>query len=309
MERVSRPRPRPWLAWALLGLVPWAGCGRSGRHAAPKAEASRPQSYRLVGVVREVDPKAGVITIRHEAIPGFMGAMTMPFEVRAAKDREFLQEVRPGDKVEGTLRVRRDSSELSGLEITDYGEAPAMVLGKDGQLTARPAVLEPGQPVPDFAVTTQDGATLKLSDLRGKVVVLTFIYTRCPLPNFCPLMDRKFAELARQIGAVPARADRVRLLSVSFDAEHDTPAVLAQHAKRMGAKPPLWTYAAATPEALAGVGPALGLMYGPVKGEVIHNLVTAVIAPDGTLARLERGGEWTPPEVLKVVGGALREGR
>jgi len=307
MMRVSPSSP--WITWALLGLVPWAGCGRSGRPAAAPAAKARPQSYKLVGVVREVDPKAGVVTIRHEAIPGFMGAMTMPFEVRAAKDKGFLDEVRPGDKVEGRLHVRDDSSDLTDLEITDYAEPPPMVLGKDGRLAPKPAVLEPGQAVPDFTVTTQDGAALRLSDLRGKVVVLTFIYTRCPLPNFCPLMDRKFAELAGQIGAVPARAERVRLLSVSFDAEHDTPAVLTQHAKRMGAHPPLWTYAAATPEALGEVGPALGLMYGPVKGEVIHNLVTAVIGPDGTLQRLERGGDWAPPELLKAVGGLLRGGR
>ena len=299
--------PPRWMAWALLCLLPWAGCGRSGRPAPGPAEATRDRDYRLVGVVRAVDPKAGVVTIRHEAIPGYMVAMTMPFDVRAPKDRDFLDEVRPGDKVEGTLRVRGDSAVLTDLEVTDYAQAPPMVLGKDGTLAPKPAVLEPGQPVPDLALTTQDGTPLKLSGLRGKVVALTFIYTRCPLPNFCPLMDRKFSELAAQLGAVPARADRVRLLSVSFDPDHDTPAVLAGHARRVGARPPVWTYASATPEALREAGPALGLMYGPVKGEIVHNLVTAVIAPDGTLARLERGGDWTPAELLKTIGGLLRD--
>ncbi len=127
-------------------------------------------------------------------------------------------------------------------------------------------MLEPGEPVPDFAMTTQDGKTLRLSDLRGKVVVLTFIYTRCPLPDFCPLMDGKFAELARTVAAVPGRAEQVRLLSVSFDPEHDTPEVLAKHAKLRGAKPPLWTFAVASHEELRKVAAPLGLTYGPREG-------------------------------------------
>ena len=91
---------------------------------------------------------------------------------------------------------------------------------------------------------------MRLSDLRGKVVALTFIYTRCPLPDFCPLMDRKFAELADRIGAVAGRAEHVRLLSVSFDPEHDTPEVLRKHAENLGARPPLWRFAVASHEEL-----------------------------------------------------------
>jgi protein SCO1/2 len=95
----------------------------------------------------------------------------------------------------------------------------------------QPRVLEKGDQVPDFAMTTQEGKPLKLSDLRGSVVALTFIYTRCPLPDYCPLMDRKFGELASRIGVIPERAKRIRLISLSFDPEHDTKEVLAKHAQ------------------------------------------------------------------------------
>jgi protein SCO1/2 len=160
-------------------------------------------------------------------------------------------------------------------------------------------------------MTTQDGKALKLSDLRGEVVVLTFIYTRCPLPDFCPLMDRKFAELAGKIAASPQRAERVRLLSVSFDPEHDTPEVLEKHARVQGASPPLWTFAVASHAELARVAAPLGLMYGPSETEIIHNLSTAVIDPEGRLARLEIGTaarSWSASDLLKQVVSLIPPG-
>jgi protein SCO1/2 len=166
-------------------------------------------------------------------------------------------------------------------------------------------VLEPGQTVPDFMMTTQEGETRRLSDLRGHVVVLTFIYTRCPLPDFCPLIDRKFAELAGKIATVASRAEQVRLVSVSFDPAHDTPEVLRKHAQRQGAHPPLWTFAVASNDELAKVRPALGLVYWPDQNEIGHNLVTAIIDQEGRLVRLERGKKWEPMEFLKVINALL----
>jgi protein SCO1/2 len=160
--------------------------------------------------------------------------------------------------------------------------------------------------VPDFAMTLQDGRTLRLSELRGKIVVLTFIYTRCPLPNFCPLMDKNFAELARWVQAVPARAEEVRLLSVSFDPEHDTPEVLAAHAQLRGAKPPVWQFAAASHDELRKVAGPLGLSYAPTGNEIIHGLTTAVIGPEGRLARLVEGNRWTPDELRRTIAELLR---
>ena len=104
-------------------------------------------------------------------------------------------------------------------------------------------------------MTGQDGKTFKLSDLRGEVIVLTFIYTRCPMPEFCPLMDRKFSELAQHVSAFPKRAKEIRLLSLSFDPENDTPEVLRKHAALRGATPPLWSYAVASHEELARIAP------------------------------------------------------
>jgi len=269
---------------------------------APAKAADGSTSYKLTGVVREIDTESGEVMIRHEEIPGFMKAMTMPFDL---KGQEVLGELFVGDEVEGTLVVKADDMLLKDVVITNPAPPAAISIGADGkvEIKAKPAVLVPGELVPDMTVTLQDGKTAKISDYRGKTLVLTFVYTRCPVPTFCPLMDRKFGELAARLRNTP-REDKVRLLSISFDPEHDTPEVLASHAASRGAKVPLWTYSVASHEELAKFGPTLGLMYGPGEKEIMHNLSTAVIAPDGTLARLDvgkAGGEWTIDDMVATI--------
>jgi protein SCO1/2 len=257
-----------------------------------------------------------VVTIAHEEIPGFMKAMTMPFTPR---DRSNLAELAPGDEVEGPLEVVREGGAIKDynllrLEVTNPAPRVLSVDPKTGKaaLVPKPVVLRPGEAVPDFAMTTQDGAPLTLSDLRGNTVVLTFIYTRCPLPDYCPAIDRKFRRLADRLGAVKGRAARVRLLSISFDPEHDTPEALRAHAALVGARPPLWTFAVASHDELRKVAGRLGLVYGPMPNEIVHNLCTAVVAPDGTLARLEVGAAgkgWDPDDLLRTVLAAGGAGR
>ena len=278
-------------------------CGCTGP--TEKPVATEVKAYRIVGVVRKVEADAAKVTIAHEDIPGFMPAMTMPFKV---KIKESLDDVREGDKVEATLTIYPDRSELDGLNVTEPALPPTLKLHvTDGKMELRPEVprLTPGEAVPDFSMTDQDGKPVKLSNFRGKVVVLTFIYTRCPLPEFCPKMDTKFNELARMISTVRGRSDQVRLLSVSFDPEHDTPEVLKSHAELRGATPPLWRFAVASHDELRKVAEPLGLVYGPRPNEIAHNLSTAVIGPDGRLVRLEAGGSWTPVDLFKIVRGLL----
>ena len=231
-----------------------------------------------------------------------MPAMTMPFDLEG---QEVLEELRPGDEVEGTLVVGPLSSELVDLIITRPALPEPVVLDNtSGSPSLRPRrePLTPGQRVPDFTVTTQEGRPLSLSGLRGSTVALTFIYTRCPLPEFCPLMDQKFRRLAELVRLLPeARERSVRLLSISFDPEHDTPEVLARHARLRGAEAPLWTFAVASHDELRKVSEPLGLLYGPTPDEIVHNLVTAVIGPDGRLVRLETGGDWTPEELFRTI--------
>jgi protein SCO1/2 len=292
------------------------GCGRDQTGGAARAVRPGPgptvTDYALRGVVVKVEKELEHVRIKHEAIAGFMDAMTMRF---AYKDRDFLGGLRAGDHVEGTLRVNKSDGvvvayELVGLAVTQPGAAPlAPDLSKNMVLLReQPRRLAIGEAVPDFTMTSQEGAPVKLSDLRGNVVVITFIYTRCPLPDFCPLMDKKFFELAQRIGSFPARARAVRLISLSFDPDHDTPALLRKHAQLHGATPPLWSYAVAPHDELAKIAAPLGLFYQPGDTEIAHNLCTAIIDPQGKLARLEIGKErnkWDTADFQKTIYSLL----
>jgi protein SCO1/2 len=271
------------------------------------------REFNLTGEVKQVDKQAKEVTIRHDAIPGFMAAMTMPFHV---DNPAMLEDLRAGDLVEGKLRVQLENGQtkdyqLVDLAVTKPALSPPLVLdlaGATPKLRVQPKRLEAGDPVPDFAMTGQDGKAIRLSCLRGNVVVLTFVYTRCPLPDFCPYIDRKFSDLAQSIAAFPERAEKVRLLSVSFDPDHDTPEILRKHAVIRGAVPPLWTFAVASHEELARITGPLGLIYGPGKNEIIHNLCTAVIDPEGRLARLEVGtqrNKWSSADLLKTINSQI----
>jgi protein SCO1/2 len=306
-----------------------AGCGQKNSGGAAAEEARSLQikggrtargrlvtDYPLTGVVKRVEKELAHVTIDHEAIPEFMGAMKMRFPYR---DLAVLEKLEPGDHVKGTLRVEEENGAVSDYELLDLivtlRAPPRVVLDiSKGRVKTREQVqrLEVGDPVPDCAITMQDGKLVKLSELRGNVVVLTFIYTRCPLPDFCPLMDRKFAGLAQRISSFPDRAKYVRMISLSFDPDHDTPDVLRKHAEMRGATPPLWSYAVASHDELAKIGAPLGLFYGPATDEIAHNLCTAVIDPQGKLARLEVGTErnkWEAVDLLKTIYSLLTRSR
>jgi protein SCO1/2 len=299
-----------------------AGCGRSEPSAdlspsqgpaAATTEKKRDKGtqvtdYPLKGIVKKVDLARGSVMIAHEEIKGFMAAMTMPFFI---SDRAVLEDLAPGDLVEGTLHVEAqegvvENYELRDLVVVNPAVRPMVLDVTKGKVSLReaPKLLEVGDPVPDFSMTTQEGKPLKLSDLRGSVIVLTFIYTRCPLPDFCPLMDRKFAELSSRISASRERAGHIRLISLSFDPGHDTPEVLAKHAQARGATPPLWIFAVSKHEELNKIARPLGLIYGPRENDIAHNLCTAIIDPQGKLARLELGtarNKWENVDLLKSI--------
>ncbi len=268
--------------------------------------------YPLVGVVKRVEADVDHVRIQHEKIEGFMDAMTMRFTY---KNKAELERLKVGDHVRGTLHVEKSGDVVQAYELRDLKvtqAAPPSLAPSVSKTAAAvrdaPRRTEIGETVPDFTMTSQEGKAVKLSDLRGNVVVLTFIYTRCPLPDFCPLMDRKFSELAQRVGAFPERARHIRLISLSFDPEHDTPELLRKHARLRGAVPPLWTYAVASHPELAKIGTALGLFYQPGDQDIAHNLCTAIIDPQGKLARLEVGTQsnrWNSADFQKTIYSLL----
>jgi protein SCO1 len=256
----------------------------------------RTQHYELRGQVLAVDRGRQEVTIKHEDIRGLMTGMTMPFKVSKP---ELLDGLEPGDLVNGTLVVKEATGYLTSLQRTGHEAPPPLE-------TPATNILQPGERVPDVTLTDESGASRTLADWKGKVLVVTFIYTRCPFPDFCPRMDRQFKSVQTRVLADPQLRDRVRLLSISFDPAFDTPAVLAAHAQKLAADPQIWHFATGDVGAIDRFASRFGVSVmreGPGAENVTHNLRTAVIGSDGTLQAAFSGNEWTIDEVI----GAARQ--
>jgi len=244
--------------------------------------------FELRGKVVAVDKDQSQVTIAHEKIPGFMDAMTMPFNVG---DDWAMSVLAPGQQVEATLVVQGDRSWIEGLRISRVEEAPG-----GGAAAAGPKT---GDLVPDFTLVNQDSRKISLNEYRGRSLLLTFIYTRCPLPDYCPRTSRNFSEIYRALQSrqMPVR---VHLMTISFDTEHDTPAVLREYAARYMNPPRFseWEFATGTPDEIKSITGYFGLSYHRESDQISHSLVTALIGPDGKIKQLYLGNRWDAKQIL-----------
>ena len=251
------------------------------------------KEYQLTGQILDMKPETSEVLVKHGDIPGFMPAMTMPYKVGDAK---ILADKQPGDLITATLVVGETEAHLSKMDKTGHAAienatAPAIT---DSQ------ILKPGDAVPDTALVDENNAAYPLTSLKGHRVALTFMYTRCPQPDFCPLMDRNFAAVQTEIKRTPALAD-VRLVSVSFDPAHDTPAVLKMHATALKADPAVWHFVTAGTEDIRSFVAKFGVIAEPSDESpaiLTHNLSTAVIDADGRLVKIRPGNMWMPADLI-----------
>jgi protein SCO1/2 len=288
------------LASTLLAVAVAAGC-----HSSPKPESQGPAApsfkvYKLRGKVVSTNPATGEVTVDHEAIPGFMEAMTMPYKL---KDPSILSELHPGDTITADVLV---SQNPDADILLDH-----IVVIAQGKPDYKPAVFyhvpTPGDAVPDFKLRNQDGRDLHLDQFRGKTLLLTFIYTRCPSPNFCPLVTHNFAVIDRQLATNPALYAKTHLLCVSFDPEHDTPARLRAYGAQYLGSDALgafahWDFAVPSGPELLEMAKFfdVGITHGP-DDTITHTLSTTLIDAHGKVAQFYPGNEWTPDQVVADV--------
>jgi protein SCO1/2 len=281
--------------WRLL-IVGVTSLGAGCRHE-PAA-----RTYELKGQVLAVKPETREILVKHEDIPGFMPAMTMPYVV---KDVALIRERAPGDLITATLVVESTLGYLTA--ITKTGSAPV----PDEARTTIPAaagieLLTPGAVVPDTTLIDQDQKRIALQDFAGFAAAITFIYTRCPLPQYCPLLDRRFAEVQALVAKDPALAGKVRLLSVSFDPSFDRAPVLRNHARKLGADPSVWRFATAAEENVDRLAARFGInVIRERDGTITHNLRTAVIGPAGHVTAILENNAWTADDLVRELKAAL----
>jgi len=246
-----------------------------------------------------VDAARSEVTVEHEEIPGYMAGMTMPFPVR--DDPQVTGLLRPGDRIEATLVVEKERYWLEKILTRGFVSTPVPAeagnaASGSGFVTPVPnAGVQIGDAVPDFALTDQTGKTVRLSEMRGEPVAVTFLYTRCPVATACPLTTAKFSRL----DAMLAQRKFGYLLVVTVDPEHDTPAVLADYAKMAGADPKRWKFLTGSPSAVARVASSFGVMYYPDHGQMIHSQAVAVVDPKGRLSTIYFGQTWEPEHILR----------
>jgi protein SCO1/2 len=254
------------------------------------------REFTLQGQILSVSDDRKEATIKHEAIKGLMPAMTMPYKAREGTDFGGLQ---PGDLITSMLVIVANGAYLDN--VRRVGDAPLeKAAATPLAATTGSELLKPGEPVPNTAFVDQDGARRDFASFRNSTVVITFIYTRCPMPTFCPLMDRHFKAVQEKL-AGDASLNDVRLVSISFDPANDTPPVLKAHATKLGADPNRWTFLTGDRDEIDKFALRFGVsitrnLNDPI--DITHNLRTAIIDRQGRLVKAFSGNEWTPEQVL-----------
>jgi protein SCO1/2 len=276
------------LILAALAFVS-AGCKSKPAESGPR--------FHLHGKIVSVSAKDGSATVDHDAIPGFMGAMTMPYPVPDAK---VLATLAPGDEITADVVVTEGVPHLENVVIVKKAPQPK----PDPASSSNFHVPQPGDAVPDFALLDQNGKRIHLRSFRGDALLLTFIYTRCPFVDFCPKVSDNFAHVYAMLRDETGPQSRIRLLSVSFDPAHDTPAVLRQYAASFshttGTDRPFdrWDFAAAPEKELPEIAKFFGLYYNAKEGQITHSMSTSLISPDGKIVAWFHDNDWNPSDLM-----------
>jgi protein SCO1/2 len=273
--------------------------------AAPGAQ--QPRRYAVTGMVLEVAPSRTSFVVSHDAITGLMAAMTMSFEVRSA---DALADVTPGSTVTFTLVVSDTAAHAEQVKVVPYRSveqdpltAYRLALLKRGRPSAA-GMIPVGQRVPDFRLTDQARQPVSLSQFRGKVVAVNFIYTSCALPQFCYRIANHFGVVQKRFQQHAGR-DLV-LLTVTFDPARDTPEKLADYARQWKAQPEAWRFLTGTADDIKRVCAMFGVEFFPDEGLMNHSIHTAVIDRQGTLVANIEGNRFSAAQLGDLVETALK---
>jgi protein SCO1/2 len=299
---------RHLLTCLMIVVAAWGVASCTGNSTGQPSAAARPPSqtatqiFSVQGVVKELKPDSKTVVIQHEDIPNYMRAMTMPFEV---KNTNELAGLGSGDQVTFRLLVTETDGwidQVRKLGSTNAPEPPPR------DTFRRVRFVEPlniGDALPDYGFTNELGRAIHLAQFKGQALAFTFLYTRCPLPNFCPRMSSNFADAAKRLAARPDAPTNWHLVLISFDPEHDTPEVLKNYAKRYPHDTNHWDFATGALIDIDAITEQFGLMF-PREGAIFnHNLRTVVVDARGNVQKVFTGNEWKADDlVAEIVKGA-----
>ncbi len=277
-----------------------AGCKPEAHQDA--AADSNASTYEVQGILREVSPDHRTATIQHQKIPGYMPAMTMPFNVKVPQE---LDGIEIGADITFKLVVQTNEHWIQDIRFLAL--RIENMTNQAFASRAKVTELKPGDPLPDGEMLAENGKTIRFSDFRGKALAFTFFFSRCPLPEYCPRMASNFLKAREALLSNANAPANWQLLSVSFDPGFDNPDVLAAYGNfARGTNADRWLFAAMPTNVLVSIAPKLDLMVVPEGGSITHNLRTVVLDPQGRIFRQFDNNTWTPEQLTDAIIEAAR---
>lgn len=289
------------LIFLVLALCLATGCRKSSTTAGPASSANAAhKTFTIRGTVVSTD--ATSVTLDGENVPGFMDAMIMPYKL---KDPSVVSELHPGDHITATILADEDEGGFHNVVLDN------IVVTAQARPDYKPAVQyhvpAPGDTVPNFTLLNQSGRTIDFAQFKGKALLITFIYTRCPLPDFCVRMSRNFADIDKALEADPAVYAKTHLLSISFDPAYDTPKVLRSYGGAYTGRYTKetfthWDFAAPSEKELPSITQFFNVGITPGDNKTLnHSLSTVLIGKDGKVVAWYPSNEWKPEDVVAAM--------
>ena len=294
----------------------WAGCSppagnnletATNRAISTPAPGSN-QVFQVKGVIKEIEADGKTVRIRHEEVPNYMPAMVMPF---TAKEPKELAGLKAGDEITFRLTVTQDDTWIDQIQKANAptSATPPTTAGTvtnqsplDGSLRVVRDLdpLQIGDKLPDYHFTNELGQAVNLAQFQGKALAITFVFTRCPLPNFCPRMSSNFEDAQRQLLAANSTNNPAnwQLLTITFDPEFDSPAILKAYAERYRADPKHWSFLTGDPVEISAIAAQFGERFWKEEGALNHNLRTVIIDASGKVQQILQGNLWSADDLV-----------
>jgi protein SCO1 len=276
-----------------------------GMQASPLESTNVLRSFLARGLVRSLPANGQAVVVRHEEIPGFMPKMTMAFDVR---DTNELRGLKPGDAITFEVKATEEDSWIENIQpASTNGLAPLPPSDPSSSSLLHIAQMKAGDLLPDAELLAEDRRVIKLSEFQGRALAFTFIFTRCPLPDYCPRMNQHFNRARELLLQRPDGATNWQFLSVSFDPEFDKPGVLNRYAfSYRGKSADRWLFASAATNVMASFASQLDFRFANEGGSFLHNLRTVVLDPQRRIYRQFDGNKWKAEELAQAITDAAR---
>jgi protein SCO1/2 len=288
------------LLFALWMLI-LSGAKSAGSFPSPNEEATNVRMFPAKGVVKELNPDNKTVVIRHEAISNYMAAMTMPFKVKDPKELAGLQR---GDEISFRLQVTETESWVDRISKIGTVSLPPDEKPADAQ-PAEMQTARPGHPLLDYKFTNELGQAVSLNDFRGQALAITFFYTRCPLPDYCPRLSKNFQAASQKLGSLPGAPVNWHFLSISFDTEFDTPNMLKAYGNSYQYDPKHWSFLTGPPDKIGELARQSGASYEFDAGTFNHNFRTLIVDASGHLQMVfPTGGDLSDEIVAEIIKAA-----